>query len=38
MVTKDVLEKPQIVAAGGAPEAYIANELRGWLIGIQGRA
>jgi archaeal chaperonin len=38
MVTKDVLEKPQIVAGGGAPEAYIANELRQWSSGIQGRA
>jgi chaperonin GroEL (HSP60 family) len=38
MVTKDVLEKPQVVAGGGAPEAYIANELREWSSGIQGRA
>jgi len=38
MVIKDVLEKPQIVAGGGAPEAHIANELRGWSSGIQGRA
>jgi archaeal chaperonin len=38
MVTKDVLEKPQIVAGGGAPEAYIANELRGWSSSIEGRA
>jgi thermosome len=38
MVTKDVLEKPQIVAGGGAPEAYIANELREWSSGVQGRA
>jgi chaperonin GroEL (HSP60 family) len=38
MVTKDVLEKPQIVAGGGAPEAYIANELRGWSSIIEGRA
>ena len=29
MVTKDVLERPEIVAGGGASEAYIANELRG---------
>src|ERR687898_2327810 len=28
MVVKDVLEKPAIVAGGGAPEAYISNELR----------
>ncbi|HEY5631808.1 MAG TPA: thermosome subunit beta [Nitrososphaeraceae archaeon] len=38
MVTKDVLEKPQIVAGGGAPEAYIANEVRGWSSSIEGRA
>jgi archaeal chaperonin len=38
MVTKDVLEKPQIVAGGGAPEAYIANELREWSSSIEGRA
>src|SRR5947209_18573095 len=28
MVTKDVLEKPEVLAGGGATEAYIANELR----------
>ena len=28
MVTKDVLEKPLIVAGGGSPEAYVANKLR----------
>jgi archaeal chaperonin len=38
MVTKDVLEKPEIVAGGGAPEAYIANELRGWSSNLEGRA
>ena len=38
MVTKDVLEKPQIVAGGGAPEAYIAIELREWSSSIEGRA
>jgi archaeal chaperonin len=38
MVTKDVLERPEIVAGGGAPEAYIANELREWSSSIQGRA
>ena len=27
MVIKDVLEKPQIVAGGGAPEAYIATQI-----------
>jgi archaeal chaperonin len=38
MVTKDVLEKPEIVAGGGATEAYIANELRGWSSSLEGRA
>src|SRR5512145_139994 len=38
MVTKDVLEKPAIVAGGGAPEAYIANELRQWSSNLEGRA
>jgi archaeal chaperonin len=38
MVTKDVLEKPEIVAGGGAPEAYIANDLRGWSSNLEGRA
>jgi thermosome len=38
MVAKDVLERPEIVAGGGAPEAYIANELRGWSSNLEGRA
>ncbi|AIC16689.1 thermosome subunit beta [Nitrososphaera viennensis] len=38
MVMKDVLEKPAIVAGGGAPEAYIANELRQWSSSQEGRA
>jgi thermosome len=38
MVTKDVLEKPQIVAGGGSTEGYIANELREWSSSIEGRA
>src|ERR671927_1884381 len=38
MVTKDVLEKPIIVAGGGAPEAYVANELRQWSSSQEGRA
>src|SRR5947209_9247842 len=38
MVTKDVLEKPEVVAGGGATEAYIANELRGWSSNLEGRA
>jgi thermosome len=38
MVIKDVLEKPAIVAGGGAPEAYLANELRHWASTQEGRA
>jgi len=38
MVMKDVLEHPAIVAGGGAPEAYIANELRQWSSTQEGRA
>jgi thermosome len=38
MVMKDVLEKPAIVAGGGAPEAYIANELRQFAASQEGRA
>jgi thermosome len=38
MVIKDVLEKPQIVAGGGVPEAYIATQLREWSSSIEGRA
>ncbi len=38
MVMKDVLEHPAIVAGGGAPEAYIANELRQWSSSQEGRA
>ncbi len=38
MVMKDVFEHPAIVAGGGAPEAYIANELRQWASSQEGRA
>jgi archaeal chaperonin len=37
-VVKDVLENPAIVAGGGAPEAYISNELRQWSSNLEGRA
>src|ERR687897_1178925 len=36
-VTKDVLEKPAIVAGGGAPEAYVAGKLRDWVGTLSGR-
>lgn len=38
MVVKDVLENPVAVAGGGAPEAYVANELRQWSGNMEGRA
>jgi thermosome len=37
MVTKDVMEKPSIVAGGGAPEAYAATELKAWSNKLSGR-
>src|SRR6476620_9943612 len=38
MVMKDVLEKPSIVAGGGSPEAFVANELRQWSGNLEGRS
>lgn len=37
MVVKDVIEKPSIVAGGGAPEAYVAAQLKGWADSFDGR-
>jgi archaeal chaperonin len=37
MVTKDVIEKPLIVAGGGAPEAYAASKIREWVSTLTGR-
>src|SRR5688572_5568619 len=37
MVTKDVLEKPLIVAGGGSPEAYVSGKLREWTSTLTGR-
>jgi archaeal chaperonin len=37
MVVKDVLEKPAIVAGGGAPEAEIASQLRDYASKLSGR-
>ena len=37
MVTKDVLEKPAIVAGGGAPESYVAGKIREWANTLSGR-
>ncbi|MGD2107032.1 MAG: thermosome subunit beta [Nitrosopumilaceae archaeon] len=37
MVVKDVIEKPEIVAGGGAPESYIASLLKDWADNFDGR-
>src|ERR687888_1461659 len=37
MVSKDVLEKPAIVAGGGAPEAHVAGKVREWASTLSGR-
>ncbi len=37
MVVKDVIEKPEIVAGGGAPETYAATKLRNWAKSLEGR-
>ena len=37
MVVKDVIEKPEIVAGGGAPEAYLAAQLKDWSNTFEGR-
>ena len=37
MVTKDVMEKPFIVAGGGSPESYVAGKLRDWSSTLSGR-
>ena len=37
MVTKDVIERPAIVAGGGAPEAEMAGEILKWTDKLSGR-
>jgi thermosome len=37
MVVKDVIEKPEIVAGGGAPEAFAASLLKDWADNFDGR-
>ena len=37
MVVKDVIDKPEIVAGGGSPEAYIAAQLKEWANSFDGR-
>ncbi len=37
MVIKDVIEKPAIVAGGGAPEAFAASLLKEWAVNFDGR-
>src|SRR6478736_2246451 len=37
MVTKDVIERPAIVAGGGSPESFTAGKLREWSNSLSGR-
>ena len=37
MTTKDVLERPAVVAGGGAPEAEVAFRLKEWATNLPGR-
>jgi thermosome len=37
MVVKDVIEKPSIVAGGGAPEAFLASSLKDFANSFDGR-
>ena len=37
MVVKDVIEKPEIVAGGGAPESFAASQLKDWANSFDGR-
>ena len=37
MVVKDVLEYPDVIAGGGAPEALVAARLRDWSGSLSGR-
>lgn len=37
MVVKDVMQKPSVVAGGGAPETYAATRLRSWAKSLEGR-
>ena len=37
MVTKDVVEKPAIVAGGGAPEAEVAAQIMKWTEKLNGQ-
>ena len=37
MATKDAIERPQVVAGGGAVEAEMARQLRTWARSVRGR-
>ena len=37
MVVKDVIQRPEIVAGGGAPETFAATKLRNWAKSLEGR-
>ena len=37
MVVKDVIEKPAVVAGGGAPEEFLSSSLKDWADRFEGR-
>ncbi|MDE1861394.1 MAG: TCP-1/cpn60 chaperonin family protein [Thaumarchaeota archaeon] len=37
MVVKDVIEKPAVVAGGGAPEEFLASSLKDWADRFEGK-
>ncbi|HKU33885.1 MAG TPA: thermosome subunit beta [Candidatus Nitrosotalea sp.] len=37
MVVKDVIEKPAVVAGGGAPEEFLSSNLKEWADRFEGR-
>src|SRR5579875_2177783 len=37
MVVKDVIEKPAVVAGGGAPEEFLSSNLKDWADRFEGR-
>ena len=37
MVVKDVIEKPAVVAGGGAPEEFLSSSLKEWADRFEGR-
>jgi thermosome len=37
MVVKDSMDKPSVVAGGGAPEQEVASKIRSWAMTVRGR-